>query len=244
MLVAITIINYRRRFIPLAFMAMAVHRLPLMLSKTCLFWKLMGCGEKGTFSLKPDLQMWITLTVWKNQGDLDRFYNSSFISKWWNRFAFEQFTILCEPLSSHGKWSGKEPFKYEINKDNLNQKEPVLILTRATIRPGKVKSFWSNVNKVALIMESSKGFVYSVSCGEAPFYLQATISIWETMDDAINFAYKSPEHAEVIKKTRTENWYSEELFARFKPIASWGTINGINPILKYLTIQTEPVSAG
>ncbi|MBC7745658.1 MAG: DUF3291 domain-containing protein [Flavobacterium sp.] len=244
MLVAITIVNYRRRFIPFALMAMAVHRLPLMLSKRCLFWKLMGCGEKGTFTLKPDLRLWVTLTVWKNREDLDRFYAESFISKWWNKFALEKLTILSEPLSSHGQWSGKEPFKNNINKDNSAQKEPVLILTRATIRPGKVKSFWSNVNKVAVIMGSSKGFIYSVSCGEAPFYLQATLSIWESMDDAVNFAYKSPEHAEVIKKTRTENWYSEELFARFKPVASFGSLNGINPLSKYLINETEPANAG
>jgi hypothetical protein len=34
----------------------------------------------------------------------------------------------------------------------------------------------------------------------------------------------------VIKKTRNEDWYSEELFARFKIISGTGTLNGIDPL--------------
>ena len=174
--------------------------------------------------------MWVTLAEWKTREDFDRFHQDSFISSWWKRFGKEQWTILCEPLSSHGKWSGKEPFtgKFFV-KDSLTS-EPIVVLTRATIRPTKIKSFWSNVGFVSAIMDKSKGYVTSFSMGEAPFYLQATLSVWESMDDVINFAYKSPEHAEVIRKTRSENWYSEELFARFRLVASYGSLNGKNPL--------------
>jgi hypothetical protein len=34
----------------------------------------------------------------------------------------------------------------------------------------------------------------------------------------------------VIKKTRKEDWYSEELFARFKIISGSGTLNGVDPL--------------
>ena len=237
MLVAFTVVKYRRIYIPLAFLAMAIHRIPLMRSKAT-FWKLMGCGENGDFSLKPDWQMWITLTVWENRKDFDEFYNTSFIAKWWEKYTQEKWTMLCEPLSSHGRWSKREPFKNGNAIENKGYLGPVAILTRATIRPLKVKSFWANVGAVATIMRSSKGFMMTVSCGEAPLYLQATLSVWESMEDVMNFAYKSPEHAEVIKKTRTENWYSEELFARFKPVASLGSINGGNPLSKFQLVNT------
>jgi hypothetical protein len=64
-------------------------------------------------------------------------------------------------------------------------------------------------------MNRTKGFVSSIGIGEAPFFMQATFSIWESVDDVVAFAYKDAEHAEVVKLTRDENWYSEELFARF-----------------------------
>ena len=34
----------------------------------------------------------------------------------------------------------------------------------------------------------------------------------------------------LIRKTRAEGWYSEELFARFKPLAAWGTLHGKDPL--------------
>jgi len=230
MIVSITIVKYRRLFIPFALFAMAIHRIPLMLDEGCTFWKLMGSGKNGKFTLKPDWQMWVTLAEWKTREDFNRFHQNSFISSWWRNFSTEQWTILCEPLASHGKWSGKEPFTSKpTGKDSITS-EPIVVLTRATIRPAKIKSFWSNVGLVSAIMDKSQGYITSFSMGEAPFYLQATLSVWESMDDVINFAYKSPEHAEVIRKTRSENWYSEELFARFRLVASYGSLNGKNPL--------------
>ena len=79
-------------------------------------------------------------------------------------------------------------------------------------------------------MEKAPGYITSVGVGEAPFFRQATFSIWESMDTMKAFAYGSKEHGEVIKKTRQQNWYTEELFARFRILCSEGTLNGNNPI--------------
>jgi heme-degrading monooxygenase HmoA len=227
MLTSITIIRYRKPFIPLALLAMAVHRLPLLLRRGCTFWKLLGSGRNGTFDLKPDWQQWGLLAVWESREDFDRFYKKSFISAWWKLFAQEGWTMLCEPLQSHGKWDGKEPFG---NRNITDYNGPVAVLTRATIRTRRLKNFWSNVDEVANIMASAKGYITSIGVGEAPIYRQATFSIWESVDDVKAFAYGSREHAEVIKKTRSEDWYSEELFARFKPIEAFGTLHGADPL--------------
>jgi hypothetical protein len=49
MQVSLTIIKYPNRFIPFAFFAMALHRLPLWQHKNISFYKLMGTGKNGTF---------------------------------------------------------------------------------------------------------------------------------------------------------------------------------------------------
>lgn len=236
MLLSLTILRYKKPLVPFALVAMALHRLPMWLQQGCTFWKLLGSGKNGTFDLSPDWQQWGLLAVWDEREDFDRFYSSSFISKWWNAFATEKWTILCEPLQSHGKWDGKQPF----GKVNVNDYSgPVAVLTRATIRISKLNNFWSNVDEVANMMTSAPGYITSIGVGEAPVYKQATFSIWESIDDVKAFAYRSREHAEVIKKTRSEDWYSEELFARFKPIAAFGTLNGTDPLKGMLNFEAE-----
>ena len=227
MLVSLTIIRYSKINIPFAFLAMAIHRIPLMMNKNCTFWKLMGSGKNGTFDKEADLQQWALLTVWNSECDFNNFHKISFISSWWKALAIDTYTILCEPLTSRGTWNGKEPFG---KAQNIAHHGPVAVLTRATIRFNRLKNFWANVDKTAKLMLNSKGYITSFGIGEAPLYRQATFSVWESVDDVKAFAYQSTEHREVIQKTRDENWYSEELFARFKPIASFGTLKGVDPL--------------
>lgn len=235
MIVSLTIVRYRKIMVPFALLAMAIHRLPMALQPGCTFYKLLGCGHNDTFDLHPDWQQWGLLTVWNKREDFDKFNKQSFIPRWWKTLAYERFTVLCAPLQSHGKWDGKEPF----GKPNITDYDgPVAILTRATIRINRIKNFWSHVDEVAKIMASAPGYITSIGIGEAPVYRQATFSVWESLEHVKAFAYQSPKHAEVIKKTRQENWYSEELFARFKPTETWGTINGKNP-LKHLLNKTQ-----
>lgn len=227
MIVSFTIIRYRKLFIPFALLAMAIHRLPLLLQKGCTFYKLLGSGRNGTFDLQPDWQQWGLLACWDSREDFDQFYKHSVVSFWWRLVGRESWTVLCQPLQSHGKWDGKEPFG---KPDVKTYTGPVVVLTRATIRISRLKNFWSHVDDVANLMLEAPGYITSFGVGEAPAYRQATFSVWKSLDDVKAFAYMSREHAEVIKLTRSENWYSEELFARFKPLETFGSIRGKNPL--------------
>ncbi|HET8829959.1 MAG TPA: DUF3291 domain-containing protein [Pelobium sp.] len=221
MLVSITLVRYSKLLIPFAFIAMAVHRLPLYFTTGCTFWKLVGCGKNGTFDINPDFQQWGLLAVWQNKADFENFHKDSFVAKWWKIFCHEQSHIVLNPISSHGKWSGKEPFG---NPKNKQPEGKVAVLTRATVRPSRLKNFWKNVPPIASIMNKTKGFISSTGIGEAPFFMQATFSIWDSVEDVVKFAYKDEEHAKVVKLTRDENWYSEELFARFSIVEVKGNL--------------------
>ena len=90
------------------------------------------------------------------------------------------------------------------------------VLTRASIRLNRLAAFWKAVPSTSKDMDKNDGFVYSIGIGEIPFIKQATFSIWESEAQMKTYAYKMSAHQEVIKRTRAERWYSEEMFLRFK----------------------------
>ncbi|MFD2146853.1 DUF3291 domain-containing protein [Mucilaginibacter antarcticus] len=234
LIVSLTILRYPKQNIWKALLAMALHRRYMAQQAGCTFYKLMGSGKNGTFDTKPDWQQWAVLAVWDDRDSFDAFYRDSEVAKWWDKYQVEKWTILLSPLQSHGKWDGKEPF----GKPNATiPAGPVAVLTRATIRFTRLKYFWANVAGVANLMAAAHGFIASFGIGEAPLYRQATFSVWESLDDVKAFAYGSQEHAAVIKKTRDEKWYAEELFARFSIIDAFGTLNGADPLKDHLNLK-------
>lgn len=178
MIISLTLVRYRRIYIPMALIAMAIHRIPLWINRKCSFWKLMGSGMRGSFDLRPDLQQWALLGVWSSEADFFRFYERSFISSWWKFFGCEKWTILCRPISSHGQWDGRNPFSSPSTE--YLQEEPVAVLTRATIRWRRLGNFWSHVEEVSAEMAASEGYICSFGVGEVPLYRQATFSVWRS----------------------------------------------------------------
>lgn len=228
------------RYPPLASWAgmssMAYFRLPLMFKKNISFYKLLGCGKNGTFDKTPDLRQWGIIAVHRTLPEVktdnkDQFHQQvygSTLYHWWKTFNCETWTIVMQPTESHGVWDGKKVFG-DLPK-NSDYDGMTAVLTRATIHLNKLQAFWSNVDIAASGMASAEGFITSLGVGEIPWVKQATFSIWQSKTLMRQFAYKMKDHAEVIKKTRKENWYKEEMFTRFKVLASYGTLNGHDPL--------------
>jgi hypothetical protein len=240
----LTIVRYPKYLGWVGFLSMAVFHFPLFLSKKNSFYKLMGCGKNGTFDKTPDWRQWAVLTVnsqWSIVNGLEhkteniepqtlnpKLQIPNFLQNWFKFFNAEVLTIVLQPIESHGTWDGKTVFG---NLPKQTDYEGLIaVMTRATIRLSKLKNFWANVDAVAGQMLGAKGFVTSFGIGEVPFIKQATFSIWDSKTDMKNFAYNLHQHKDVIRKTHKENWYSEDMFTRFIPIACYGTINGINPL--------------
>jgi hypothetical protein len=240
MITTLTIVRYPKWLAWAGFLSMAILRLPLWFNNNISFWKLMGTGKNGSFDKTPDLSQWALICAFKTgnpsliSAQLEENYHQkilthlygSFVFNWWKFWGCEIWTILLNPIEGHGLWDGKEVFG-RLAK-NTDYEGTLAVLTRATIRFNKMKSFWSNVAPVAQKMDHLEGFKGSFGIGEIPWMKQATFSIWESKLAMRNFAYKMKEHANVIQKTKKEDWYSEEMFVRFIPIASYGGLRGID----------------
>jgi len=232
--VTLTIIRYPKNWMAVAALfAMALFHIPLMLNRKISFYKLMGTGKNGTFDKNPEWRQWVILAV-HHEGHPAKINCSSshlygsFIASWFKWFHCEICTLLLEPIEGHGKWDGKEPFGNLPKQSNYTG--PVAVLTRATIRFSKARRFWDHVEGVAKRMEKANGFVFSVGIGEMPLIKQATFSVWTDKESMRQFAYQLAEHADVIRKTKQEKWYSEDMFVRFITHQVHGTLNGVKPL--------------
>jgi len=210
MICTLTIIRYPRYGGFVGILSMALFHFPLFLNKNISFYKLMGSGKNGTFDKNIDWQQWAILIVTDSPSPI----HIPFIARWLKIFKAEVSALTLQPIEGHGTWDGKEVFGKLPKQTDYDGS--IAVLTRATIRLSKLKSFWGNVDSVAKQMAGAEGLITSLGIGEIPLIKQATFSVWKSKADMKNFAYKMNEHAEVIRKTKKENWYKEEMFVRFK----------------------------
>ena len=82
---------------------------------------------------------------------------------------------------------------------------------------------------VSTDLHRSAGLRLAVGIGEAPIGLQGTFSLWESAAALTAFAHRGAPHAEAIRQTGLQNWYAEELFARFAAEGIEGSFAGRAP---------------
>ena len=198
----------KSRAIPFALLAMAFDRFTLSRSKNVGFYKSLGTGKGETFTPADANSLRWGLVAQVH--DLESFDQSLVVKRWRTR-SVEEFRAILEPISSHGKWAGKEPFVASAT----NWDGPVVAITRARIKWHQNFRFWSSVPPVTMSLKSAPGLISAIGIGEAPIGLQGTFSLWESAAAIREFAYKGAAHQKAIADTATYNWYSEELFARF-----------------------------
>jgi heme-degrading monooxygenase HmoA len=177
------------------------------------FYKLLGSGKGDGFNPYPDWGTYALLTIWDTIEAAETFIkNNTLIAAYQEKGASVSHHLM-QPFRSHGLWSGVNPFAGDevTPKDN----DRICILTRATIKWSKLRTFWKYVPTSKLGLANNPDLIYTKGVGEVPFVQMATFSIWKNLEAVKQFAYKSKEHATAVKMTRELKWYKEELFARF-----------------------------
>lgn len=236
MYATLTVFRFPRLGWLFGFWAMALFRFPLASNRRFLFSRLMGSGLNGTFDIVPDLSQWAVISFQKEPPDTDgmrtdasawkKAHYGGFISGYWRRLGCETWSVALEVVSGHGTWDGRALAESVPARNRAEDDRPVAVLTRATIRLTRLRHFWRNVPPVSREFFGSEGVRLSVGIGEAPFFRQATFSLWDSEGRMRDFAYRSPAHRDVVARTRKEGWYREEMFLRFRPLEAAGTFKG------------------
>jgi hypothetical protein len=170
----------------------------------------MGTGTGKTFTPSDaDLGQWAVLVVAQ---DFDSVDSSQFIARWRKR-SLQVDRYILNPISTHGKWSKREPFTVGTPSSSDT---PVVAITRARLKWSQALRFWRSIPPVVTDLHKSPGLLFSIGIGEAPIGLQGTFSLWQSGASLRDFAYKNAPHRAAIEDTKKFDWYSEELFARFE----------------------------
>ena len=182
-----------------------VARLPRALRRAgdVGFVKLLGTGRGSGFGIAAaDPCRWAALTVWTAAPrPLVAF----------DRIAAASCRLTLRPIATHGRWAGREPF---TPASRPAPDGPVLVLTRARLRPTRAVPFWRAIGPVGAALPHADGLLAAFGIGEAPIGFQGTVSVWAGGADVNAFAYRTAEHAAVVRATPERRWYAEELFAR------------------------------
>lgn len=207
-----------------AFLMMGLARFGLKKIKNLEFWKLFGSGTGEGFTPIPNFSVYGLLCVWESEAAArSALLDEGLFKKYLSR-ASHTSTIFMEPVSSRGQWSGSQPF---IPKKD-NPKEFVAVLTRATVRWSKLKSFWKEAPGISDRIGTDKNVMFKIGLGEVPVRQQLTFSIWKNLSHMKKFAHQTGAHKDAILKVREGNWFSEELYARFNVIEVKGNFSEFN----------------
>ena len=234
-LTTLTLFGFRKGHIRWGLAQMGTKGAELNHIPGLLFYKLLGSGQGKGFSIKPNFRRYGLMCTWESEEAADEFLERSELMLEYRLHAHEIWTVKLLPTQAHGLWDGVQPFTPQLSEKQ--HEGPVAVLTRASINWRALPQFWRFTPQVSKALDEAKGLICSIGLGEFPLIRQATFSVWESMDAMKAYAYQGALHKEVIKRTRAEKWYSEELFARFIPVESNGLWNGVNPLATVLSVS-------
>jgi hypothetical protein len=192
------------------------------------FWRLLGTGSGSSTGPGADLHRTAMFAVWDGDAALDNHLASTAARR---ETAAEEWHVRLRGAGGHGTWRGVDVLgEIDTAPKGTGVDAPVAVLTRANVRVGAWRRFRAAGRPVDAELAATEGLLALVGVGEAPIGRLATFSLWRDADSMRRFADGGPNHREVVRRTRTEQWYGEELFARFRPYRSSGSWDGRDPL--------------
>ena len=206
--------------------ALARHRFALRAVDGLEFWRVLGTGKGDETSPSADLSRTALFLLWRNEDAFHNFMREQSMARQFNE-AREHWCTKLRSVGGTGSWKGHAvPEMLERGADSGR----IAIITRAHVHTRSWRTFGKAGLPVDQSLKGATGLLRVVGIGEAPVGMLGTFSLWQSLEHMKQWAHGSPQHHAVMRRTRDENWYGEEMFARFEAYDSMGIWDGFNPL--------------
>lgn len=185
-----------------------------------VFSKVMGSGSGGGFGLRPSATRQALFCLFTDEASADSFLASRIAQSYASR-SHEFCTAKLRAYSCKGTWAGQAIDVTAATPES----GPIATLTRASIKPWSALRFWRLQPASELSLDQAVGCLLATGVGEAPFFRQATFSLWTSVD-AMNAYARTGAHLSAIRAAHAGHFFSESMFARFVPLRVSGSWRG------------------
>jgi heme-degrading monooxygenase HmoA len=182
-----------------------------------LFSKVLGSGYDGGFDLRPSASRQGVFALFDSAQTAQDFITDSALVHGYQKRSNEFCCVTLKTFSCRGSWDGT---RLQENAEPPSQ-GPVAALTRASIKFSKAREFWRHAPPSQASLLGVAGCQLAVGLGEAPFFRQATFSIWDSVTDMNAYA-RTGSHLAAIQAAQQHGYFSESMFARFVPLKVQG----------------------
>jgi heme-degrading monooxygenase HmoA len=178
-----------------------------------LFSKVLGSGFEGGFDLRPSRSRQGVFALFESSQTAQDFIAHSPLVQTYQSRSDEFCCVTLKTWSCRGSWDG---ISLQVACDPPVQ-GPVAALTRASIKFNKAHAFWRHAPPSQTALKDVEGCRLAVGLGEAPFFRQATFSIWDSVTDMNAYA-RTGSHLKAIQAAHQHGYFAESMFARFVPL--------------------------
>ncbi len=182
-----------------------------------LFSKVLGSGYEGGFSLRPSPSRQGVFALFDSLKAAQDFIECSKLVAAYQSRSDEFCSATLKAWSCRGSWDGVSLQVHTAPPVS----GPVAALTRASIKLTKAPAFWVHAPPSQTALEGVAGCQLAVGLGEAPFFRQATFSIWDGVQEMNAYA-RTGSHLQAIQAAHQHGYFSESMFARFVPLKVQG----------------------
>jgi hypothetical protein len=179
---------------------------------------------RASFLPAPALGRVTLAAFWDDDAALDRFLadhpTAAALAGGWH--------ARLEPRRAFGTWPGLPDDLPRARGEGVT--DPAVVLTLGRLRLTQTVRFLRASAKAEAEILDAPGVIWATGWARPPFV--ATCSLWETTQALSDYAYGAPErgHPAAIAGHRRKPFHKEWVFARFRPYATEGHLDGKNPL--------------